>query len=86
MRIWQKLKTDDLLRHSALLFASMLVAHTSNAAFQMVVGRKLPKEEFALLAAFLAALMIIRRPLATLRTALCHYGSLLEQEGRRGDV
>lgn len=86
MRIWQKLKTDDLLRHSALLFASMLVVHASTTAFQMVVGRKLPKEEFALLAAFLAALMIIRRPLATLRTALCHYGSLLEQEGRRGDV
>jgi O-antigen/teichoic acid export membrane protein len=86
MRIWKKIKADDLMRHSALLFASMLVAHASNAAFQMVVGRKLPKEEYALLAAFLAALMIIQRPLGTLRTALCHYGSLLEQEGRRGDV
>lgn len=86
MRVWEKIKSDDLLKHSALLFASMLVVHASNTVFQMVVGRKLPKDEFALLAAFLAALMIIQRPLATLRTALCHYGSLLEKEGRRGDV
>ena len=86
MRIWEKLKTDDLLRHSALIFASMLAVHASNVIFQMVVGRVLPKEEYALLAAFLGALAIIQRPLMTLRTALCHYGSLLEQEGRRGDI
>lgn len=86
MRIWEKLKADDLLRHSALIFASMVVVHVSNVIFQMVVGRVLPREEYALLAAFLGALAIIQRPLMTLRTALCHYGSLLEQEGRRGDV
>jgi O-antigen/teichoic acid export membrane protein len=86
MRIWEKIKADDLMRHSALLFASMLVVHASSVIFQMVVGRVLPKTEYTLLAAFLGVLAIIQRPLATLRTALCHYGSLLEQEGRRGDI
>jgi len=86
MRIWEKIKNDDLLRHSTLLFASLVMVNVCNMAFQMVVGRKLPKEEFALLAAFLAALTIIQRPLATLRTAVCYYGSLLVQEGREGDV
>jgi O-antigen/teichoic acid export membrane protein len=86
MRIWKKIKKDDLLRHSSLLFSSMMVVHISNIGFQMVVGRKLLKQEYALLSAFLAALMIIRRPLGTLRAALSRYSSLLEQEGRRGDV
>ena len=86
MRIWEKIKKDDLLRHSTLLFISMVMVHGCNMLFQMVVGRKLPKEEFALLAAFLAALMIIQRPLGALRTAMSHYSSLLEADGRRGDV
>lgn len=86
MRIWAKLKADDLLFHSAILFISMLTVHVCNVVFQMVVGRVLPEGEYALLAAFLGALTIIQRPLATLRTAVCHYGSLLEQEARKGDV
>lgn len=86
MRIRRKLKKDDLLRHSAMLFASMMAVHVCNLVFQMAVGRVLPKGEYALLAAFLGLLAIIQRPLTTLRTAMCHYGSLLEQEGRRGDV
>ena len=86
MRIWAKLKADDLLFHSAILFVSMLAVHVCNVLFQMVVGRVLPESEYALLAAFLGALTIIQRPLSTLRTAVCHYGSLLEQESRRGDI
>ncbi|MBN2162271.1 MAG: hypothetical protein JXR25_16125 [Pontiellaceae bacterium] len=86
MRIWEKLKSDDLIRHSSVLFASMMVVHVCNVLFQMVAMGLLPDAEYTLLAAFLGALTIIQRPLGTFRTAVCHYGSILEQEGRRGDV
>ncbi len=77
---------DDLLRHTAILFAGMMVVHVCNLVYQMVVSRVLPKEEYALLAAFLGVLAIISYPLATLTTGLSRYSSLLRQEGRTGDI
>jgi hypothetical protein len=79
---------DDLLRHTAILFAGMAVVHVCNLVYQMAVSRAFRKtpEEYALLAAFLGVLAIISYPLATLTTGLSHYSSLLQQEGRSGDV
>ncbi len=77
---------DDLLRHTAILFAGMMVVHVCNLAYQMAVSRVLPQKEYALLAAFLGVLAIISYPLSTLSTGLSHYSSLLQQEGRTSDV
>jgi O-antigen/teichoic acid export membrane protein len=67
------------------MFSALLVVHVCNMAFQMVTGRILPEEEFALLAAFLGVLAILQRPLSTLRTAVCYYSSQLTKE-RPGDI
>jgi O-antigen/teichoic acid export membrane protein len=77
---------DDLLRHTAILFAGMMAVHICNLAYQMAVSRVLPQAEYALLAAFFGVLAIISYPLSTLTTGLSHYSSLLRQEGRSGDV
>jgi O-antigen/teichoic acid export membrane protein len=77
---------NELLKHTAILFAGMMVAHVCNLIFQMAVSRALPQTEFTLLAAFLGTLAIISYPLATLTTGLSHYSSLLRQDGRAGDV
>lgn len=77
---------DDLLKHSAVLFAALLAVHVCNMAYQMAVSRALPQSEYALLAAFLGALGIIGYPLAVLTTGLNRYSSLLIQQGRAGDV
>jgi O-antigen/teichoic acid export membrane protein len=77
---------DDLLRHTAVLFAGMMVVHVCNLVYQMAVSRILPDEEYALLAAFLSALAILSYPLSTLTAGLSHYSSLLQKEGRTGDV
>ena len=79
-------ENNQMLRHSALLFAGYLTAHILNMLYQMVVSRALPKSEYALLAAFVGALLIVQYPLMTLTTALSHYSSLLLQHGRQGDV
>lgn len=81
-----KIFSDELVRHAGILFSGMMVVHVCNMVFQMAVSRALPKEEYALLAAFLAVLAIIQRPLGTLRTSMSHYTSLLRQDGRIGDV
>lgn len=77
---------DDLLRHTGILFCGMMVVNVCNVVFQMAVGRVLPDAEYTLLMAFLAVLAIIQRPLSTLRTGVAHYSSLLQQDGRAGDV
>ena len=84
--IFARVLADDLLRHVSILFSGMMVVHVCNMVFQMAVSRALPKEEYALLAAFLGVLAIIQRPLGTLGTGVSHYSSLLQQDGRTGDV
>ncbi|MBI9020966.1 MAG: hypothetical protein JEZ10_06910 [Verrucomicrobia bacterium] len=84
--ILARLPGDDLLRHTGILFSGMMVVHVCNMLFQMGVSRGLPREEYALLAAFLGVLTIIQRPLSTLSTGISHYSSLLRQDGRAGDV
>ena len=64
----------------------MMVVHVCNLVYQMAVSRVLPKEEYALLAAFLGVLAIVSYPLATLTTGMGRYSSLLQKEGRVGDV
>ena len=85
-RFFAGLISDDLLRHTSILFSGMMVVHVCNMVFQMAVIRILPKEAYVLLAAFLAVLVIIQRPLSTLTTGVSHYSSLLRQDGRAGDV
>jgi len=77
---------DDLFRHTSLLFFASIVTSFGNIGYQMVVGRALPGEEYALLATFLALFIILARPLGTLSTGINHYTSLLVQEGRRSVV
>ena len=79
---------DELLRHTAILFAGMMVVNVCNLLYQMAVSRALheKKGEYALLAAFLGVLAILGYPLSTLTAGLSHYSSLLHKEGRVGDV
>jgi glycosyltransferase involved in cell wall biosynthesis len=77
---------DELFRHASLLFSASIIAAFGNIGFQMIVGRVLPKSEFALLATFLALFIMASRPLSTLQTAMTHYTSLLVQENHGGVV
>ncbi len=80
------LSKNQMLRDSILLFVGYLIAHALNMLYQMVVSRRLPATEYALLAAFVGALLIVQYPLMMLTTALSRYSSLLSQAGRMGDV
>jgi len=62
----KKLLSDDLLKHSAVVFAGMAVVHVCNLFFQMAVTRRLSGEEYTLLTAFLGVLVIISLPLSML--------------------
>ena len=86
MKILSAIRSNELLKHSSILFGGMMVVHVSNMVYQMVVGRVLPSEEYALLAAFLGVLAILQRPLGTLQTSISHYSSILKQDHREGDI
>lgn len=79
---------NELLRHTVILFSGMMVVHVCNLVYQMAVSRAFSEraEEYALLAAFLGVLAMISYPLSTLTIAVGHYCSLLQQQGRGGDV
>ncbi len=83
-RTMEYLLKDSLFRHIALLFFASIISAVCNIGYQMVVGRVLPKEDFTLLATFLAFLSILARPLATVSTALNRYTSLLVMKGHMG--
>ncbi len=81
-----RFRSDDMLRHSILLFTSMLGIHICNLAYQMTVSRFLPENEFALLTAILAVLGLCSHPLNTVNTAIIHHVSLLARAARIGDA
>lgn len=85
-RIVEFLRRDELFCHASMLFMASMVTNVCNVSYQMVVSRALSKEEYALLATFLALFAIVARPLGTLGTAIIHYTSLLCQEGRKGAI
>lgn len=88
--IWRRLSvhllSNALLKHTTMIFAGMAVVHICNLLFQMAVSRRLPEEEYALLAAFLGILAILGRPLISLQTAISHHFSVLIQESRFRDL
>lgn len=79
-------KKDELLTHTALMFFAMTAVHLCNLAYQMIVSRALPADDYALLMAFLGVLAIFSRPLATLGTTMSHYVSLMKQRGADADI
>jgi O-antigen/teichoic acid export membrane protein len=79
-------RSNELMRHSAILFAGMVVVHVCSLVYQMAVSRALPPDEYALLAAFLGVLAVLYLPLSTMTVAVSRYSSLLCLEGRAGDV
>jgi O-antigen/teichoic acid export membrane protein len=85
-RILAFTQTDQMFRHSALLFCGYFAAHLLNTFYQMVVSRQLAPEEYTILAAFVSALLILQYPLMTLTTTLSRFSSLLYQQNRHGDV
>lgn len=77
---------NELLRHSMVLFVSMMFVHVCNMGYQMVVSRMLPPSEYALLTSFLGVLLIVSRPMNVLSTGMNHYTRILEKQDRGGDV
>jgi len=85
-RLLFRIHSDELIRHSGILFAGMAVVHVCSLVYQMAVSRALPAEEYSLLAAFFGVLAVLQLPLNTLTSAVGHYSSLLCRENRAGDV
>ncbi len=81
-----KLSKDKLLQHGALLMSAAVVSHICNILFQMIMGRGLGGEEYALLCTLLGFVNMATMPLGAFSTAVSHSSSILDQEGRAGDV
>jgi len=78
------LRADPLFRHTLLISSAAMVIHVFNMLFQLIVGHGLPKEEYALMATFLALFAIVARPAGTVSTAIGHYTSIIVQDNQLG--
>lgn len=76
-------KSASLLRHSIFLFVTTQVANVCTMLFQFVTGRKLPVEEYGILAAMMSIFLIVSMPLEALRTSMAHFAT---RANRRGDL
>ncbi len=85
-RLIRRCTTDRLLRDSSFLMASTVLTGIFNTGYQMVMGRALSAEEFAVLATLLGALRMLTPPLNTIGLAITHFTAHLSQAGRKGDI
>ncbi|MFL2860811.1 MAG: hypothetical protein ACJZ85_04685 [Pontiellaceae bacterium] len=77
---------DSLLKGALKLFSGLFFVQLFNLLFQMLMGRLLQPEEFALLASVLGLLQIFTFPMGVFSNALSRYTSLLAGEDRLGDA
>ena len=77
---------DSLLKGALKLFSGLFFVQVFNLLFQMLMGRLLQPEEFALLASVLGLLQIFTFPMGVFSSALSRYTSLLVGENRVGDA
>jgi O-antigen/teichoic acid export membrane protein len=78
--------TGGLLKDSSTLFAGMAAINVCNLLFQILMGRCLKPQEYALLVALLGMFNILVVPLGVISSTVSRYASLLIQDGRKGDV
>jgi len=75
-----------LLRHSIFLFVATQFANIANLSFQMITGRKLPTDEYGVLAAMMSIFLIASTPLDALRTAMAHFATRAMRTGDTGAI
>jgi O-antigen/teichoic acid export membrane protein len=78
-------REDGMLKDSSILLAGMIGAHFFNLLFQMMMGRCLAPDEFALLVMFLGIFNVFSVPLGVVSVTVSRFSSLLVKEGRLGD-
>ena len=67
--------TQGLLRTSIFMFIATQFANIANLSFQMITGRKLPNDEYGVLATMMSVFLIASTPLDALRTAMAHFAT-----------
>lgn len=84
--LYRFFNAEGLLKDSSVLFAGLAGAMFFNLLFQMVMGRSLSSDEFALLVMFLGVFNVLSFPLNVVSVAVSRYSSLLASGERTGDI
>ena len=71
-----------LLHHSIFMFVATQLANVANMLFQFVAGRKLPDDEYGVLAAMLSIYLVASTPIDALRTAMAHFTQTQQSRAR----
>lgn len=79
-------KEDKLLDDAAILFIGMIIVNILNFIFQIIMGRFLPTNEYALLCTLLNLLNVFIIPLGVINTTLVRTTQILVQQNRAGDI
>lgn len=80
-RIWQRLQSDALLRHSLLLLVASQAVNATNLLYQWLMIRALPPAEYGSLMAVLGLILSAAVPLEALRAAVARQVARLAADG-----
>jgi len=75
-------KNDKFTKDSIILFFGLFIAHLLTFLFQVVMGRTLISEEYAILITLLGILNIFVIPIGVVATTVNRFSSLLIQQNR----
>lgn len=81
-----KLRTDQLLKGSFIIFIGSIIVGFGNYLFQIIMGRMLGPEDFGILAALLSISLIIAIPTQAINHVLAKYTSQFEGEGKNENI
>lgn len=80
------LKNDKFTKDSLILFIGLFFAHILTVLFQVIMGRTLNSDEYAILITLLGILNIFVIPIGVVATTINRFSSLLIQQNRKGDI
>ncbi len=83
VKVWDR---DRLFIHSVIFLFFNNLASLVNAAYQVVMGRTLSREEYGILLTMLGVTWIVATPTMALQTTIAHFTAHLRAAGRTGDI
>ncbi|HMP89347.1 MAG TPA: hypothetical protein PJ991_04050 [Kiritimatiellia bacterium] len=81
-----KQPAPGMLRNSIFMFVATQFANVANLSFQMIAGRRLPNDEYGILATMMSVFLIASTPLDALRTAMAHFSARAMRTGDTGAI
>ncbi|MBI2078696.1 MAG: oligosaccharide flippase family protein [Euryarchaeota archaeon] len=82
----RRVASDELFRHSAVLFVLITAANALNYLFQLIMARMLTPAEFGVLGVLLSMFLLVAVPMGALQTGVAHFAATRQARSADHDM